>query len=85
MIRSASRPRIARQHLRVALPVFGSEDFNARDAVISNSPERADDLFERQNAEAGKQAVTVFQLLAGQVFRVVDVKDEKLLGIERIN
>src|ERR687884_2321696 len=69
----------------IALPIFGSENLHATNAIVTYATERGDDLFERQDAQARQEAMTIFQLLARQILCVVDVKDEKFLRVESVN
>jgi hypothetical protein len=77
-------PCFASQLEGIAHPVFRSEYFDARYAVVTDASQRRDDLLERQDAESGQQPVSIFELLARKVFRVIDVKNEKPCGVERI-
>src|SRR5258705_13344929 len=78
-------PCFASEIERIAHPVFRSEYFDARYAVVTDATQRRDDLLERQDAESGQQPVSVFESFARKVFRVIVVKDEEPRGVERID
>ena len=76
---------VTRKLKRIAFPILWSEYFDACHAIVSDIPQGCDDFFQRQNAEPGQQPVPIFELFPRTVFRVVDMKDEKPLRVERID
>src|ERR1051325_332295 len=76
------RVRLARQLLRIPLPVFGSEYFHTGNAVIAYASQRRDYILERKNAESRQEPVAVFELLARAILSVVDVKDKEPFGVK---
>src|SRR6185503_11349127 len=79
------RSCVARQLERIALPVLWSEDLDACNAIVADTPQRRADLFERQDAKTWKQSMSVLELFARKVFRIVDMKNEEPFLVERLD
>src|SRR5688500_2678505 len=76
---------LAGNFVRVLVPVLGPEDLYADHPVVADLIEALFDLLDRQNAGAGVKTMGIRQPLFGQVLSVVDVEDEQLLRVHRID
>src|SRR5258706_9852752 len=77
-------PCFASEIERIAHPVFRSEYFDARYAVVTDATQRRDDLLERQDAESGQQPVSVFEPIAREVFSCFIAREVDPAGAWRI-
>src|SRR4029078_10984065 len=73
---------VSRQLKRIAFPILRPKNLDTRIGGIADLLKGRNDFRQRQNAESRQQSLRIGKLLAWQLFRVIDMKDEQTFGVE---